>query len=182
MKPLGKAYANAKASTGDFKRLPAGGYIVKITEVEDKADKEYLNIVYEVAEGPYKGFFLDGWGQEHKFAHSFVRSYKEKALGMFKGFLKTIDESNGTQFEPQAEKGFKETQLVGKLVGILFGYEEYVNDRGEIRERSRVTGTRSVETIRSGDFKVPELKKLDAAKDIPATTPEGFTQDDDLPF
>ena len=33
MKPLGKAYKDAEASTGDFKRLPAGGYIAKITAV-----------------------------------------------------------------------------------------------------------------------------------------------------
>ena len=182
MRGLGKTYRDTPASTGDFKRLPAGGYVIRITEVEDKDDKEYLNITFDIAEGEHKGFYSDEWGKEHKFAHTFVRSYKEKALGMFKGFLKAVDDSNGTTFVEKAEKGFPEQQLVGKGVGILLGYEEYVNDRGEIRERSRVAATRSVDAIRSGDYKIPELKKIAPAADIPATAPEGFTADDELPF
>lgn len=183
MRPLGKAYKDAEASTGDFKRLPAGGYIAKITAVEDKDDKEYLNITFDIAEGEFKGFYSDEWGKEHPYAHTFVRSYKEKALGMFKGFLKAVDESNGTQFEKRAEKGFPEQELVGKVVGILIGYEEYTSNRGDVRERTTVTGTRTVETIRSGNYKVPELKKLQQS--APAQSPvPGFeaVKDEDLPF
>jgi len=183
MKPLGKAYKDAEASTGEFRRLPAGGYIAKITGVEDKDDKEYLNITFDIAEGEFKGFYSDEWGKAHPYAHTFVRSYKEKALGMFKGFLKAVDESNGTNFEEQAVKGFPENRLVGLLVGVLIGYEEYMSTRGEIRERTTVTATRTVETIRSGNYKVPELKKLANA---PASTSpvEGFeaVNEADLPF
>ena len=183
MKPLGKAYKDAEASTGDFKRLPAGGYIAKITAVEDKDDKEYLSIVFDVAEGEFKAFYSDAWGKEHPYAHSFVRSYKEKALGMFKGFLQAVDESNNTDFVKRAEKGFPEGELVGKLIGLLIGYEEYRSDRGELRERTRVTATRSVETIRSGNYKVPELKKIEDS--MPSSGPvKGFEQvnEADLPF
>jgi len=183
MRPLGKAYREAEASTGDFKRLPAGGYIVKITAVENKDDKEYLNITFDIAEGEFKGFYSDDWGKEHPYAHAFVRSYKEKALGMFKGFLKAVDQSNGTEYEGQAEKGFAEQQLVGKLVGVLIGYEEYRSNRGEIAQRTRVTGVRSVEAIRSGNFKVPELKRL--GDDQTSNSPvKGFEQvnEADLPF
>lgn len=183
MKPLGKAYEEAEASTGEFKRLPAGGYIAKITAVEDKDDKEYLNITFDIAEGEFKAFYGDEWGKAHPYAHSFVRSYKEKALGMFKGFLRAVDASNNTKFEERAKKGFPEGELVGKLVGVLIGYEEYRTDRGEIRQRARVTATRSVDTIRSGDFKVPELKTL--GDDQTANSPvKGFEQvnEADLPF
>ena len=183
MKPLGKAYKDAEASTGDFKRLPAGGYIAKITGVEDKDDKEYLNITFDIAEGEFKAFYADEWGKAHPYAHSFVRSYKEKAFGMFKGFLQSVDESNNTDFVKRAEKGFPENELVGKLVGLLIGYEEYRTNRGDVGERTRVTGTRTVETIRSGNFKVPELKKLseDQTVNSPVT---GFKQinEADLPF
>ena len=183
MKPLGKAYEDAEASTGEFKRLPAGGYIAKITAVEDKDDKEYLSITFDIAEGEFKAFYSDVWGKEHPYAHSFVRSYKEKALGMFKGFLQAVDESNSTDFVKRAEKGFPENELVGKLIGVLIGYEEYRSDRGELRERTRVTATRSVETIRSGNYKVPELKKLEDS--MPSSGPvKGFEQvnEADLPF
>ena len=183
MKALGKAYKDAEASTGDFKRLPAGGYIAKITAVEDKADKEYLNITFDIAEGEFAAFYSDEWGKEHPYAHSFVRSYKEKALGMFKGFLRSVDESNGTKFESRAEKGFPEGELVGKVVGLLIGYEEYRTNRGDIGQHTRVTSTRSVETIRSGNFKVPELKALGETQT--ANSPvAGFEQvnEEDLPF
>ena len=182
MRPLGKEYADAKAMTGDFKRLPAGGYIAKITAVEDKADKLYLNVTFDIAMGEFKGFYADEWGKAHPYAHTFVRSYKEKALGMFKGFLKAVDESNGTDFEKRAENGFPEQELVGKLIGVVIGYEEYINDMGETRERVRVAATRSVDTIKSGNFTVPEVKKANSA---PAqAAPAGFeaVNPDDLPF
>ena len=183
MKPLGKAYKDAEASTGDFKRLPAGGYIAKITAVEDKDDKEYLSITFDIAEGEFKAFYADDWGKAHPYAHSFVRSYKDKAMGMFKGFLRTVDESNGTKFEEQAEKGLAEQQLVGKVIGLLIGYEEYRTNRGDIGERTRVTATRNIETIRSGNYRVPDLKKLEDS--MPSSGPvKGFEQvkDEDLPF
>lgn len=183
MKPLGKAYKDAEASTGEFKRLPAGGYIAKITAVEDKDDKEYLNVTFDIAEGEFKAFYADEWGKAHPYAHSFVRSYKEKALGMFKGFLQAVDESNNTDFVKRAEKGFPENELVGKLVGVLIGYEEYRSNRGDIAQRTRVSGTRSIETIRSGNFTVPALKEL--GDEQTANSPvKGFEQvnEADLPF
>ena len=180
MKALGKAYDDAEAS-GTFERIPAGGYVAKITEVKDETKKEYLRVVYDIAEGPQKGFYSDDWGKEHPFAHNFILSYKESALGMFKGRLKAIDESNGTDFVKEAVTGLKEQQLVGKLVGVVVGYEEYINDRGELKERSYVKEVRSVDKIRSGDFKVPELKKLEPKAEDPK---DGFTPFDelDLPF
>lgn len=186
MKPLGKAYADATANTGDFQRLPAGGYIAKIQAVKDVDDKSYLLVTFDIAEGEKRGFFANT-DADHEYLHQFIRSYKETALGMFKGFLKAVDNSNGTNFEPQAEKGFAEQQLVGKVIGILVGYEEYVSNRGDVRERMRVN-TRSAETIRSGNFTVPELKKLEtgnagsgAAPVSPVPGFEGIT-DADIPF
>ena len=180
MKPLGTEYKNAKASTGDFKRLPVGGYIAKITAVEDKADKLYLGITYDIAMGEFEGFYSDEWGQAHPYAHNFVRSYKEQALGMFKGFLHAVDESNGTKFEEQAENGLDEKLLVGKRIGLVIGYEEYETDRGEVRERTRVAAVRSVDAIVKGDYKVPEVKKIAPAPSAPA----GFEaiNPDDVPF
>lgn len=183
MKPLGKQYKDAEASSGgDFERLPAGGYVVRITEVKDDPAKEYLSVVYDIAEGEKRGFYSDQWGQEHPFAHRFVMSYKESALGMFKGRLKAIDESNNTGFEAVAETGLQEQALVGRIVGVVIGYEEYMSDRGEVRERSYVRNVVAASKIRSGDFKVPELKKLAPDQLAPtmqpaAAPPEGFSWD-----
>ena len=183
MKALGKTYNDAEARTDGFERLPAGGYVCKITAVTDETAKDYLSVVFDIAEGPSKGFYSDDWGKEHPLAHRFVMSYKETALGMFKGRLKAIDESNGTEFVKEAVSGLDEQKLVGKLVGLVIGYEEYESNRGDIRERSYVKEVRSIEKIRSNDFKVPELKRLEA-KAAPAADPmAGFSlAEADLPF
>ena len=44
------------------------------------------------------------------------------------------------------------------------GLEQYLNQKGQVRERTYVSAVRSVDTIKKGDFKVPELKMLDATK------------------
>lgn len=187
MKPLGKQYNDVAASSDSFDRLPAGGYVCKIIAVEDVTAKDYLNIIYDIAEGDYKGFYGDEWGKDHPFAHRFFMSYKESALGMFKGRLRAIDESNGTEFAKEAVAGLKEQQLVGKMVGLVIGYEEYDSDRGDTRTRNYVKSVLSVDKIRSGDFKVPELKRLEGAA-APAITehageaPAGFSWGDDVPF
>ena len=188
MKPLGKQYSDAEArGDGGFERLPAGGYVCKITDVEDVTAKDYLALTFDIAEGDRKGFYSDEWGLSHPYAHRFILSYKESALGMFKGRLKAIDESNGTEFVKEAVAGLKEQQLVGKLVGLVIGYEEYASDRGDTRTRTYVKSVLSVDKIRNGEFKVPELKKLDAATApaIPTNTaepPAGFSWGDDVPF
>lgn len=183
MKPLGKQYNDTEAQTGSFERLPAGGYVATITDVTDEVKKEYLSIVYDIAEGDHKGFYGDDWGKDHPFAHRLIASYKEKAFGMFKGRLKAIDETNGTNFVAQAVEGFDEKQLIGKKVGLVIGYEEYETDRGDVRERSYVKAVCSADRIRRGEFTVPELKKL-APSTAAASPVPGFEDitDDDIPF
>ena len=199
MKALGTNYRNAEV-TGDFRKLPAGGYIGVITGVEDKVDKEYLNITYDIAEGEFRAFYNDEWGKEHPYAHSFVRSYKQtgdkdkdkKIMGMFKGFLRKIDNDNGTHFEGQAETGLNEKELIGKKLGLVLGYEEYNSDRGEVRERLRVVFVKPIVDIRSGNFEIPEVKRLVGEVGISgvstvtytATPPVGFEaiSASDIPF
>ena len=188
MKALGNAYKSAEArSDGGFERLPAGGYVCKIVSVEDVTASDYLSVVFDIAEGDYKGFYSDDWGKDHPYAHRFFMSYKESALGMLKGRLKAIDESNGTEFVKEAVAGLKEQQLVGKLVGLVIGYEEYNSDRGDTRTRSYVKAVISADRVRRGDFKIPELKRLEGAA-APAITehageaPAGFSWGDDVPF
>jgi len=173
MKALGKTYKDTEASSDTFERLPAGGYVCKITEVKDVTANEYLQVVYDIAEGQFKGFYSDEWSKSHLWAHSLAMSYKENALGMFKGRMKAIDASNGTDFEKQAVNGFNEKELVGKLIGFIIGEEEYESDRGEVRTSMKVRSVVSVDRIREGNFKVPDVKRLKAQPKV--ETPEGFT-------
>ena len=177
MKALGKTYNDAEARTDGFERLPAGGYVCKITEVKDVTASEYLQVVYDIAEGPYKGFYGDDWGKEHPKAHSLFMSYKEKALGMFKGFTNAVEGSN---------KGYKwdwnEKALEGKLIGLVLGEEEYIKNDGSVATRLKVRSNKTIDEIKDGRFRVPKLKKLSGGSEA-STVPAGFQPvESDMPF
>lgn len=159
-------------------KLPEGGYVLRITAVEDVPEKEYLWIVYDIAEGDYTGHYSDGWGKENPWAHRFVRSYKDSAEGMFKAFINRVEESN---------KGFKwdnvdEGQFVGKEIGAVFQKELYTNDKGEDKERLNMFRVYASQDIRNGDFKVPEPK--DERKKVGDVQADTVPVDayDDVPF
>lgn len=179
MKPI-KGYNDAKAS-GDFERLPAGGYVIKITGVKDDTKKEYLQIVYDIADGPEAGRYANE-DPDNDYRHSFIRSYKDTALGMLKAFLQAVDETNGSKLGETVETGLDEKRLVGLYLGVVLGYEEYETNAGDIKERLYVKSCKTAKQIQEGDYKVPELKKLKPK--AKTAIPEGFTAlaDEDLPF
>lgn len=169
-------------------RLPVGGYVCKILSVEDDEEKQCLKIEYDVAEGNYKGYYAN-----REWKPAFFRSYKAAALPFFKGFIKVIENSNkGFIYEERLdsvgeEKYFDEQCLKGKLFGAVIAEEEYKANDGKVKTRTYVEKVRSTSKIRSGEYEVPELKKLtgqaskkaDTVKDL-----ETYYGDDDgeLPF
>lgn len=174
--------------SGSFKKLPVGGYIVKILSAIDVPEKEYLRLSFDIAEGPNKGFFAEEYKNDTREdkkwpnAGTFVRSYKEKALPMMKGFTTAVEKSNKNY-----TWNFDESTLKGKLVGLVIGEEEFLNSSGKMRTRIYVNSVRSVDIIREGKFEVPELKKLSADK-VAASTPAAsqpfqnpFDNDDSAP-
>lgn len=151
--------------SGSFKKLSPGGYVVKILDVTDVPDKEYLKVSFDICEGKDKDFFANEYKNDTREekrwpnAGSFVRSYKEKALPMLKGFTTAIENSNkGYTWD------FDEKKLKGKIVGLVLGEEEFLNSSGKLRTHTYVSAVRSVDVIRKGEFEVPELKKLDPSK------------------
>ncbi len=161
--------------------LPAGGYVAKITAVEDVESKEYLRFTYDIAEGEHKGFFET---DDRVYVHQFVRSYKEKASGFMKKFLECIEGSNddftleGWDSEPN--------DLVGKLIGIIVQREDYTNNDGEDRARMNVEEFAKADDIRNGRYKLPEPKDNRVnSGDKPAEPtiePGQSIYDADLPF
>ena len=174
---------------GEQSRLPNGGYICKITAAEDVPDKEYIKIEFDIAAGEFKGYFADLYTRANFWGGRFVRSYKDTAQKFFNGFLTAVEKSNpGYQFD------WNTKSLIGKSIGIVLGEEEYVTNTAEVKVHQVVTQVRDTEVIRSGNFKVPDLKPLDArgqarlaelkAKGIVGTHADGATvvNDEDLPF
>lgn len=153
--------------------LEPGGYVCRITGVQDMPEREYLWVIYDVIEGERAGIY-SGLGIDEDWKHRFSRSYKETAYGMFKAFINRVEESN---------RGFKwdgrdERQFVGKEIGLVFGKELYTNDKGEDKERTVVSYVCASQDIRNGEYKVPQVK--DKRTQVPASS--GYDNYSDVPF
>lgn len=140
-------------------RLEPGGYVIRITGVTDEPQKEYLRIIYDIAEGDFKGKYNDAWGRSNPWAHSFIRSYKDSAEGMFKAFLNRLEESNkhiNGFTVAEWNKTSDEQKFVGLELGIVLQKRLYTNDKGEDKETLEVRKIVASQDIRQGDYKLPE--------------------------
>lgn len=183
MKPI-ENYNDVKAQSGDFERPQAGGYCIEILKVEDipidpKTGKgDYLKIFFDICHGDFAGYYTkqhERFGGEYY--TSFIKSYKEKALGMFKHFTNCVEESNQPYKWDWNEQG-----LVGKFLGVTLQEEEYLKNDGSIGTRLRVKDIKTCEDIIEGNFKIPPIKKLPESEKT-ASIPQGFEQiDEDCPF
>jgi hypothetical protein len=177
---------NSVQEAQEFSRLPVGGYICGIVRVEDVPEKEYLRIEYDIADGQFKNYYRQQAQRnpDWKWGGVLIRSYKETAQPFFKAFITSVEKSNaGYKFSND------ENTLVRKLVGLVLGEEEYQKQNGDIATRLYVAQVHSVDAIKKGEFKVPELKKLSGSATPAPAYATGNTSDfqeipsdDDLPF
>lgn len=141
---------------GEFISPAPSGYIAMICTVEDREDKEYLEIWWDFAEGPFQGTNGDTFQRAGFWPTRLFKSYKETAWPYFKAFKTAVEESNrGYRFSCEDVRG-----LINKKVGVVLGEEEYEKNDGSIGKRLYVYQTRSVDSIRKGDYKTPDLKTL----------------------
>ena len=162
---------------GDFTKLPAGAYICKITAVEDFSDKEYLKVSYDIAQGEYAGHFEEIRKDHSDWAWvgAYVKSYKAKALPMFKRFCSAVTASNaGYVFDGNVNAD--EKTLVGKQIGLILAEEEYYGNDGNKKTRLYV----------AREFPVDKLakQKIPAVKTVKDDAPDGFQSlgKEELPF
>lgn len=188
---------NGVDAAGGSTMIEPGGYVIEITKVKNDTANFKLEIEFDIAEGPYAGYYKDkdGW------KHSVSKYYTEKAKPFFKKFIETIEDSNGgapglvvqvTDEDGEPQEDIDETKLVGMKLGIVFGLEEKVSKKsGNIYRKEDFFNAEfvTVDDIHEGKFTVPELKKLDnvptasSSTDVVDTT-AGFTpiKDEDVPF
>lgn len=174
---------------GQRRRLPAGGYVIRITNVTNEIANQRLWLEYDIAEGPLAGYY-----QTMTWAPRFMRSYKPRALGFFKGFIKAVEAANPGLVLQINDKDIDETKLKGAIIGAVLCDEEYEGNDGRIKTRLNVEAILSPEDIRKGNFTVPEPKKLQprptpetvsaAVVDMTAQeTPKGFEElESEVPF
>lgn len=183
-----QGYEEAKAITGEYERLNAGGYICKIIsakEEKSKTGKRMLVLALDIIEGDKKDFFRNRFNEnsnpDKKWpAGAIYRQMLEgeKAAGFLKGIMTSLETSN---------EGFKwdwdEKKLANLKCGAIFGEEEYEKMDGSIGTTTKVKFIRTVKAIEDGNFKIPELKKLpekgEAFEDFVNSV---TSENDDLPF
>lgn len=160
MKPLNLNNVQIKTSGGTFDDVKPGGYICRIMNVTDVPEREYLRVDLDIASGEYKNFYTDLAGKFGFWGCTQYWSYKDKNLGFFKGNIRAVEESNpGFVFTPD------EQELRGKLVGAVFGEEEYMTSRGDLRCNTKPRFVCSAQRIVDNDYKVPQRRVYDPSKD-----------------
>lgn len=171
------------------KKIVPGGYVCEIKNVEDcpkgynpmkPETGDFLKIQYDIVGGEFSHYYKD---LEDKFGFwggSFVRSYKETALNMFKGFISAIEKSN-----PGYVWDWDEKSLIGKKVGLVLGPDTYIGMDGSEKVKMKVIAIKTVEDIQNGNYKKPDntpgttptVKVVDTTK-----TDDIETITDDVPF
>lgn len=174
-------WSNIQASSdGGFEALPAGAYVAKITDAIDNEPRQYVEVIFDIAEGPKAGYYSDEFGKSHPYTHHFFMSYKQTALGMLKGRLEAIQKSN-PGFDPFAAWDAGRLDIFkNRLVGINLQEEEYERRDGSIGTRLSVCQIVDAQQVREGKVKARPKKELQG-KPAP-TISTGGASDFDIPF
>lgn len=157
MKPIDMSNVQA---AGEYVRPEPGAYICGIYAAEDVTEKEYLRITYDIIEGDYKDYYKQlrkdhpDWSN----AGTYCRSYKPKALGIFKRFCSAVSKSNGNYVFDAGTVNHDEKTLRGKKVGLVFQEEEYLSNDGSVKTRLIVNREFPISDI--DKQKIPPIKKL----------------------
>lgn len=171
--------------SGVSSRLEAGGYVCKYTNVDDVVDKQYLLMEFDIAEGEFKGYYKTLSDKYGFWGGVCRRSYKEKALPMFKRMCSAVTKSNPGFIFDGGQNNADEKTIEGKLVGMVLGEEEYIKNNGDIGTRLYVYYECDVNDIRNKKFKVPAKKVLNNAPVAPAANDDFMKVDgveEELPF
>lgn len=169
---------------GSFPQLEPGGYVCKVIHTkcdQSKNGKEMLVIEFDVAEGQKAGFFGRQF-QSEKLNSDNVKwrcVYRQLTEGnsqkFYKGLINLFEKSN-----PGYNWDWNESSLIGKIIGCVFGEEEYAGNDGKVYTTVRVQAFKMPAEIRDGNFTVPTKKTI---KPSAVETAFGVTSSyDDIPF
>ena len=165
-------WETADAYTGDFRTLPAGGYVCRVVsakQVETKSGALQLAVAFDIAEGEYAGFFRDKyesrkktnpdaeWPNDGVYRQSIYNS-EGGTNGFFKGMITNMQEDNdGFLWD------WNENSLKGLMFGGLFQREEYLSTAGKSRWSTK--GLRVVPVKGVTELPAPEDKPLKSGAD-----------------
>ena len=189
---LGINMANVESATGGYPKPKGGGYVCIVTDATNNVAKKRLEIKFDIYEGEFKGYFKELADRANFWGGNFSKSYSEKALPFLKQFIEVVVASNVSTdgLVIGNYEDIDETRLVGKLFGAAIGEKEYMGNDGLKKVKLDTYNAKfyPVEDIRTGNYAIPEFKKLDEnAVDASAGVVDlsaGFApvKDDEIPF
>lgn len=153
-------------------QLEPGGYELKIVgaKVEQFTSCEILKVAFDIINNEqYAGFY------KQRFEAAKLQNADAKWSGVFDVFIPKDDGSELDSYTKQAFKRFvtsversndgytwnwDENSLKGKTFGGLFGREEFQTKDGKLKFAVKCRFPRSIDSIRSGDYQIPEDKLL----------------------
>ena len=147
----------------DFKALPIGAYECVIMDARvnhnEQSGKDTFKVSVDIASGEFKDYFRKMYENDtridRKWNNNAIRylAYKGDNVAFFKGFIKTIENSNiGYTWD------WDETKLKGKKVCGVFQYEEYKKQDGTKGIKVRLTKFRSLDKLK--DIEVSDSVKM----------------------
>lgn len=179
----------------DFEVLPAGGYVAKIVEVDDRTwagHSEPAHLIHmDIAEGQHMAIYKknnQGADKDRWLTYWFAEPSKgspDWLLSKVGGIQTSLMESNDRVdlSDPHSWKG--------KYVGVVVGDEEAESNSGTVYTRPYVSYICSTIRIRKGEnqpggYKIPKLKRLETVTPKPLAStdmPDSFSAaEDDIPF
>lgn len=188
-----KDWETAQAYTGESQSMTPGGHVVRILGMRQetsKNNKPMLVVSFDVEEGgELDGFYKKLHATKKKFdagakwagviRYMLYGKDGVSTNGFFKGFITAVEESNSGW-----TWNWDERSVTGKMVGMVFGEEEYRKQDGSIGTSVKAQQARSVQAIRDG-VEVPAKKVLKDEPQgyAPFDPGAGFTQaEEPLPW
>lgn len=183
-------------STGEYRTLPAGGYVCRIMKAEEtksKKGKDMLKVAFDICDGEYTGYFLESFNNRKAAAENPAEvkwSFSGTKWIMlldneghtnrdFKAFCTALEDSGVTVWDGDV---FNVTALKNAEIGILFRREESSYE-GKTSWRTVPFRFRSVKAIEDGDFTIPEDKPLAEKSSYNFELTDSFqAAEDDIPF
>lgn len=195
----GSDYDNTSAfGQSEFKVLPKGGYICRILQAEEMEDKNHnpmIHMAFDIIDGEFTGHFMELYKARKKanptkdvkfpFEGQMwigTQDYQDpkKTSRKFKGLCTALEDSGTEVWD--AKGNFLLGNLKNAEIGIVYQNVEQEYE-GKRSWRAVPWGCRSVESIESGEYFVPDDKPLPEKKKSVGFEADSFEQlDESLPF
>lgn len=183
-------------SLGGFTPIELGGHVLVIKKIEEvkskKSGKDMIKISLDTDRTDSQpNYYTERWKNDTRdnkrwgcVVNQLILDKDSNTSKGFKTFIEVVKSSNQGLTDDKIFGNFPlETNLKGKLVGGVFGREEYLNSYGESKFTTKCTGFRTVQDVKEGKVEAPKDKLLAPAADYNSGFDDVTPVDDgEMPF